>query len=99
MKEFGIFHLEHTIKQIVNFDVAKYGITRRGIFYKVVSLGFYPSTAKDYYTAMGKVLESLRLSESVNEEHILDATRIRAKPYIFSNPIEFLDSIRITYAT
>jgi hypothetical protein len=79
-------------------DKAPYGITRRGIFYKVVSAGFYPSTDEYYYKRkLGPVLKKLRQREQLNEEKILDNTRIRKEPYVFGDPSEFLSDVESSY--
>jgi len=93
MKPFGLFHLQETIINIVNEGL----ISRRGIFYKVVSAGFYPSTHDDNYKKLGKVLNDLRDAESLNENNILDATRIRQLPSVWQTPKAFLTAVGSSY--
>jgi hypothetical protein len=88
--------LESFIIQLVNQD-SPYGITRRGIFYKSVSAGFYPGTHDKYYKALGPVIKRLRDSRKLDEEKILDGTRIRQTPYCFSDPGEFLTHVECDY--
>lgn len=60
-------------------ETAPYRLTRRGIFYKAVSAGFYPGTHDTYYKELGKVLKRLRKRERFNEDNIIDGTRIRGR--------------------
>jgi hypothetical protein len=89
--------LESFIIQLVNQD-SPFGITRRGIFYKVVSAGFYPGTERKHYNKLGSVLGKLRGEEKLNEDNILDSTRIRRIPYIFNSPAGFLADVENQYA-
>ena len=89
--------LQLFIINLVNQD-SPYGITRRGIFYKVVSAGFYPGTERKHYNKLGSVLGKLRGEDKLNEDNILDSTRIRRIPYIFNSPADFLADVENQYA-
>ena len=80
----GKDNLDSLIVELV--ETAPYGITRRGIFYKTVSAGFYPGTHDVHYKELGKVLKRLRKAEKLNEGNIIDGTRIREDPYVFGDP-------------
>lgn len=50
-------------------------ITLRGLFYRVVSAGWLPSTGKKHYTCLGRVMTQLRLAGKVPYHWLVDNGR------------------------
>ncbi|MDM4015270.1 hypothetical protein [Roseiconus lacunae] len=72
-------------------------ITLRGLFYRVVSTGFFPSTAKKYYDKLQRLLSSLRDAGWIPYDWIVDNLRATIKPSSWSGLEDFTDTVRGAY--
>ncbi|TWU66907.1 hypothetical protein V7x_24790 [Crateriforma conspicua] len=72
-------------------------ITLRGLFYRVVSAGFFPDTSKPHYTKLQRLLSSLREFGWIPYEWIVDNLRATIKPSSWSGLDDFADTVRDAY--
>lgn len=72
-------------------------ITLRGLFYRVVSAGWLPSTDQKYYKRLGGILTRLREQHIVPFEWIVDNLRSTNKPSSWSGLGDFADAVRDAY--
>ncbi|QDT55938.1 hypothetical protein Pan44_39860 [Caulifigura coniformis] len=84
---------------IVATDIAcdEHPLTLRGLFYRVVSAGFLPSTDKEHYSRMGRVMTRLRETGVVPFEWLVDNVRSSQKPSSWTGIPEFLDTVQRAY--
>ena len=84
---------------IVATDIAcdEHPLTLRGLFYRVVSAGFLPSTDKEHYSRMGRVMTTLREKEVVPFEWLVDNVRSSLKPSSWAGIEEFVDTVQRCY--
>ncbi len=72
-------------------------ITLRGLFYRVVSVGYFPSTDHKYYSKLGRLLCTLRRSGLIPYEWIVDNLRSTLKASSWSGLEDFADTTRDAY--
>lgn len=72
-------------------------ITLRGLFYRVVSTGYFQSTDKKHYSKLGNLMTTLRRSGCVPYEWIVDNIRSTIKPSSWSGLEDFADTVRDAY--
>lgn len=72
-------------------------ITLRGLFYRVVSAGFLPSTDQKHYSRLGRVLTTLRERGVVPFNWIIDNLRSTQKPSSWSGLGDYADVVRDCY--
>jgi hypothetical protein len=72
-------------------------ISLRGLFYKIVSTGFFPSTDKTYYDRLGRLVTSLRRSGIIRYSWIVDGMRSTLRPSSWSGIGDYLDTVRDAY--
>ncbi len=72
-------------------------ITLRGLFYRIVSTGYLPSTDKTHYNRVGGVLKRLRRAGIIPYQWIVDSLRSTEKPSSWSGLTDFTDTVRTAY--
>lgn len=72
-------------------------ITLRGLFYRIVSAGFLPSTDKVHYTRTGRVMTALREKGIVPFHWLVDNVRSSLKPSSWSGIEEFVETVQRAY--
>jgi hypothetical protein len=72
-------------------------ITLRGLFYRVVSTGFLPSTDKEHYNRVGRLVTRLRRSGLLPYRWIVDSLRSTVKPSSWTGLSDFGDTVRDAY--
>jgi hypothetical protein len=72
-------------------------LTLRGLFYRVVSAGWLPSTDKKHYARMGRVMTKLRESGVVPFHWLVDNLRSSIKPSSWSGIGDFVETVRDAY--
>lgn len=72
-------------------------ITLRGLMYRVVSAGLLPSTDKEHYTRLGRIMTTLREAGAVPFSWIVDNIRATDKPSSWSGLEDFAESVREAY--
>lgn len=72
-------------------------ITLRGLFYRIVSTGYFPSTDKAHYDKVGRLLCTLRRSGWIPYSWIVDNIRSTRKPSSWSGLEDFADTVRGAY--
>ncbi len=72
-------------------------ITLRGLFYRVVSVGYFPSTDHRYYSKLGRLHCALRRSGIIHYEWIVDNLRSTLKPSSWSGLPDFAATTRDAY--
>ena len=72
-------------------------LTLRGLFYRVVSAGWLPSTDKQHYNRIGRVLKTLREQGIVPFEWIVANLRSTVKPSSWSGLNDYAESVRDWY--
>lgn len=77
--------------------IAEKPITLRGLFYRVVSAGLLPSTDKEHYQRLGRILTTLRESGIVPFDWLVDNVRSTLKPSSWSGIADFADTVRDAY--
>lgn len=80
-----------------NIAMYEHPITLRGLFYRVVSAGFLPSTDKEHYSRMGRVMTTLREKRIVPFAWLVDNIRSSLKPSSWADIDEFVDTVRDCY--
>jgi hypothetical protein len=76
---------------------SEHPITLRGLFYRVVSAGWLPSTEIKHYKRLGKVAVRLRESRSVPFNWIVDNVRATLKPPSWSGLSEYAEICSESY--
>lgn len=77
--------------------VAEQPLTLRGLFYRVVSAGFYDSTDRANYLQLGRVMTTLREAGVVPFSWLVDGVRETLKPSSWSGLADFADTVRDAY--
>ncbi len=77
--------------------VASNPVTLRGLFYRVVSTGFLPSTAKEHYSRVGRIVTRMRRSGLIQYDWIVDSLRTTVKPSSWSGIQDFAETVRGAY--
>ncbi|MEO1616826.1 MAG: hypothetical protein AAFV88_13300 [Planctomycetota bacterium] len=72
-------------------------ITLRGLFYRVVSAGFFPSTDKKHYGKLQRLMSTLREYRWIPYEWIVDNLRSTIKPSSWSGLEDFTETVRNSY--
>jgi hypothetical protein len=72
-------------------------LTLRGLFYRVVSAGFLPSTDKKHYARIGRVMTKLREAGVVPFHWLVDNLRSSIKPSSWSGIGDFVETVRDAY--
>jgi hypothetical protein len=72
-------------------------LTLRGLFYRVVSAGWLPSTDKKHYAALMRVMTILREAEVIPFSWLVDGIRSTDKPSSWSGLQDFADTVRDAY--
>lgn len=72
-------------------------MTLRGLFYRVVSAGYLPSTDVKHYRALGRIMTLLREARAVPFRWIVDGMRQTDKPSSWSGLADFADTVRDAY--
>ncbi len=72
-------------------------ITLRGLFYRVVSAGFLPSTAKPHYQTLMRIVTTLREARVMPFSWIVDNIRDTEKPTSWSGLADFAETTRDAY--
>jgi ferredoxin-NADP reductase len=92
MIEIGAFQREHIISSVVVPLQCEAG------FSTTHQDRFLAGNLRSKTARLGSVLGKLRGEEKLNEDNILDSTRIRRIPYIFNSPAGFLADVENQYA-
>lgn len=71
--------------------------TLRGLLYLVVSAGILPSTDKEHYQRLGRVMTTLRETGIVPFHWLVDNVRSTMKPSSWSGIADFADDVRDAY--
>ncbi len=71
--------------------------TLRGLFYRVVSAGVLPSTDKEHYQRLGRVMTALREAGLVPFSWLVDNVRSTDKPSSWSGLTDFAEDARHFY--
>lgn len=72
-------------------------ITLRGLFYRVVSTGFLPSTDQKHYNRVGRLVTRLRRTGVLPYSWIVDSLRSTVKPSSWTGLSDFGDTVRDAY--
>lgn len=72
-------------------------LTLRGLFYRVVSAGVLPSTDKENYNRLGRVMTTLREKGLIPFSWLVDNLRSTVKPSSWSGLADFADTCRDSY--
>ena len=72
-------------------------ITLRGLFYRVVSAGWLPSTDKKHYARLGRIMKTLREEGVVPFSWIVDNLRSSLKPSSWSGVGDYVDTVQDAY--
>jgi hypothetical protein len=77
--------------------VAGQPMTLRGLFYRVVSGGWFPSTDKQHYQTLMRIMTILREAGAVPFRWIVDGVRSTIKPSSWSGLADFTETVRDAY--
>jgi hypothetical protein len=72
-------------------------ITLRGLLYRVVSAGWLPSTDREHYTRLGRIMTALREAGVVPFKWIVDNVRSTAKPSSWAGLEDFAEAVKGAY--
>jgi hypothetical protein len=72
-------------------------VTLRGLMYRVVSAGLLPSTDKEHYARLGRIMTTLREAGTVPFSWIVDNIRSTIKPSSWSGIGDYADTVRDCY--
>ncbi len=72
-------------------------VTLRGLMYRVVSAGWLPSTDREHYTRLGRIMTTLREAGIVPLKWIVDNVRSTEKPSSWSGLEDFAETVRRVY--
>jgi hypothetical protein len=72
-------------------------VTLRGLFYRVVSTGFLPSTSQEHYSRVGRIVTRMRRCGLIEYDWIVDSLRSTVKPSSWSGLQDFAATVRNTY--
>lgn len=71
--------------------------TLRGLFYRIVSAGFLPSTDKVHYQRVGRLMTTLREARLIPFDWLVDNVRSTLKPSSWSGLGDFTETVRNAY--
>ncbi len=71
--------------------------TLRGLMYRTVSAGWLPSTGREHYTRLGRIMTRLREAGVVPFDWIVDGVRATDKPSSWSGLADFAETVRNAY--
>ncbi len=80
-----------------NILIREKPITLRGLFYRVVSAGWLPSTDKKHYGRLGRLMTRLRETGCVPFSWLVDNLRSSIKPSSWSGLEDFTDTVAEAY--
>lgn len=72
-------------------------ITLRGLLYRIVSAGWLPSTDREHYARVGRVMTTLREEGIIPFAWIVDNVRATEKPSSWSGLDDFLETVQSAY--
>jgi hypothetical protein len=72
-------------------------ITLRGLMYQIVSAGWLPSTDREHYNRIGRVMTTLREAGVVPFKWIVDNIRSTEKPSSWAGLGDFADTVKRAY--
>jgi hypothetical protein len=72
-------------------------LTLRGLMYRVVSAGWLPSTDKEHYNRLGRLMTCLREAGVVPFSWIVDNVRETIKPSSWSGLSDYIDTVQEAY--
>lgn len=72
-------------------------LTLRGLFYRVVSAGWLPSTDQTYYSRLGRLMTRLREERVIPFWWLVDNVRSTLKPSSWSGLADFVETVRDAY--
>lgn len=72
-------------------------ITLRGVYYRLVGAGCFPSTGNAYYDTTGRIMTILREAGIVSFSSIVDNARCSLKPSSWSGISDFVDTVAQAY--
>lgn len=72
-------------------------LTLRGLMYRVVSAGFLPSTDREHYCRLGRIMTTLRESGAVPFGWIVDNVRSTIKPSSWAGLGDFVATVQRAY--
>jgi hypothetical protein len=76
---------------------AQQPLTLRGLFYQVVSAGWLPSTDRQHYSRLGRIMNTLREDGVVPFAWIVDQVRATIKPSSWSGLADFVETVQRAY--
>jgi hypothetical protein len=93
------FHGENLALAIVASDIllVEQPITLRGLMYRVVSAGWLPSTDRQHYARLGRLITRLREAGVVPFSWIVDGVRSTDKPSSWSGLADYARAVRDCY--
>jgi hypothetical protein len=93
------FHAKALALAVVATELLLRGqpMTLRGLFYQVVSAAWLPSTDKQHYHALMRIMTILREAEVVPFAWIVDGIRSTIKPSSWSGLADFAETVRDAY--
>ena len=86
-----------SLRSLANLPHEHQPITLRGLFYRVVSTGYFPDTDKKYYAKLGNLMSTLRRERWIPYEWIVDNIRSTIKPSSWSGLDDFVDTVSRSY--
>jgi hypothetical protein len=72
-------------------------ITLRGLMYRVVSAGWLPSTDREHYMRLGRLMTALREAGTIPFSWIVDNVRSTEKPSSWSGLTDFAETVKRAY--
>jgi hypothetical protein len=81
----------------VDLGFAEHPLTLRGLMYRVVSAGWLPSTDKEHYKRLGRVMTTLRERKIIPFNWLVDNIRSTIKPSSWSGLASYVDTVREAY--
>jgi hypothetical protein len=72
-------------------------LTLRGLMYQVVSAGWLPSTDREHYTRLGRIMTTLREEGIVSFSWIVDNVRSTIKPSSWTGLNDFVETVQDAY--
>jgi hypothetical protein len=72
-------------------------VTLRGLFYRVVSTGYLPSTDEQHYRRVGRIVTRMRRCGIIRYSWIVDSIRSTLKPSSWSGLADYADTVQSSY--
>ncbi len=93
------FHQKNLMLACVAAQIALYEkpLTLRGLMYRVVSAGWLPSTDREHYTRLGRIMTAMREAKLVPFSWIVDNVRSTIKPSSWSGLNDYVETVRDCY--